>query len=45
MKKLSIVFILSAFLMLLNVLAPVEQGYINDSDGGFTINSDLPYID
>lgn len=41
-KKILIVF---AFLMLINVLAPATQGYIDNPGGGFTIQSDLPAID
>lgn len=51
MKNLKKVLIVSALLMLLNVIAPASQGYINrpttpsNPGGGFTTCSDMPYAD
>ncbi|NLP34982.1 MAG: hypothetical protein GX359_07265 [Clostridiales bacterium] len=45
MKHLKKVLIVSAFLLLLNVLAPAAKGYVGNPGGGYTPQSDLPYAD
>jgi hypothetical protein len=44
MKKFKKILIVSAFLMLINVLAPAAQGYINPGVG-ISPCSDLPFVD